>query len=83
MPTGLSIDCVSDTTGLKCTRSSNVCATPVQAAPYPTQRAAYHQNWFIIFQSKLHFECSLSTGTTLASTLDSRAARHTLSGNVE
>jgi hypothetical protein len=33
MPTGISIDCVSDTTGLKCTRSSNVCATPVQTAP--------------------------------------------------
>jgi hypothetical protein len=83
MPTGLSIDCVSDTIGLKCTLSSNVCATPVQVVPYRTQRAAHHQNWFIISPSKLLFECSSLTATTLANTLASKAARHTLSQRVE
>ncbi len=75
-PTALFINCVFAIIGLKCTPSSNRCATPVQAASSQIPPAVNHQNWSIIFLSKLHFESSLSMVTLLASTLDSKAARH-------
>jgi hypothetical protein len=76
MPTALFIVCAFAIIGLKCTPSSNGCATLVQAAPSPTPPALHPPNWSIIFPSMLHFGSSSLMVTLLASTQDSKAARH-------